>query len=424
MGLTLAMVWGFGISPTSNFLYVSYSDSLARQVGNKVKTIINSDFFQYIFPGLKISQSEAAKDLFSVQQQLETGEWVQQGGLRACSIRSAVTGFAAGVSSTEKFGGVLFIDDPIKASELTMRNLDETYELFHTVVNSRKNHPNTPICVTMQRLHTQDLTGKLLNDDTNSWEELKIPVKCPDTGLINDPVLYPINRIQELKRGNPKVFWAQYMQQPMEDSDEKLFDYTKLGFYKDKDSLDLRGYNIYISFDLATSSKTSADYSSIVVAAVKGQEVVVLDNWLMKTSVDIAVGQIAYFAHIYNPTAIYTEKGGIYNMVEPMLQKAMIEQGRLHRVETFPRTVDKYTFAQPLANIVNQGYLRLPASLDAECLQQLKDFPNCKHDDYVDALAGIVVGSSGESVKQIRQEKVNYNEINDHINRELGNNWG
>lgn len=72
-------------------------------------------------------------------------------------------------------GHRILVDDPIDAADAfsDKKQLTEHIRWFDTVLSTRKNSPDTPIVIIMQRLHERDLSGHLL--DRGGWEHLCLP---------------------------------------------------------------------------------------------------------------------------------------------------------------------------------------------------------------------------------------------------------
>ncbi|MFU1946124.1 terminase, partial [Bordetella avium] len=89
----------------------------------------------------------------------------EQGGVMyATGAGGTITGFGAG-KLRDGFGGAIIIDDPHKADEANSGVMRKNViDWFQNTVESRKNSPDTPIIIIMQRLHEEDLAGWLLGD--------------------------------------------------------------------------------------------------------------------------------------------------------------------------------------------------------------------------------------------------------------------
>src|SRR5690606_8711278 len=135
-------------------------------------------------------------------------EWrTKDGGcVYATGAGGTITGYGAG-KMRDTFGGAIIIDDPHKAGEAwsdTMRQ--NVIDWFQTTMESRKNTPDTPIILIMQRLHEQDLSGWLLaGGNGETWEHLCIPAEMPD-GSSFWPQQFPLEMLERLKTASPYVY--------------------------------------------------------------------------------------------------------------------------------------------------------------------------------------------------------------------------
>lgn len=216
---------GFGLNPRAKFIHLSYSDALALDNSDGVRDIMDLQEYQQLF-NVKVANRSKKK-------------WytTEGGGLYATSSSGQVTGFGAGLVDEEddpdfeddldeflpavdglNFGGAIIIDDPIKpddANSATIRNKINTK--FETTIKNRVNSRNTPIIIIMQRLHVDDLCGRLIREEGDEWEVLSLP--CITTDENGDEVaLWPFKHtLEELKKEKSKnvmVFETQYMQNP------------------------------------------------------------------------------------------------------------------------------------------------------------------------------------------------------------------
>jgi predicted phage terminase large subunit-like protein len=140
--------WILGLRPSAKIICASYGDGLARDFSAKCRDILRSDSFRGVFPDTVLEPGGMALD------ELRTD---QKGYRLATSVGGVVTG---------KGADVIIVDDPMKAvdagSEAT-RNT--TYEWYKTSLLSRFDKPGLgQQIVVMQRLHQDDLIGRLRDD--------------------------------------------------------------------------------------------------------------------------------------------------------------------------------------------------------------------------------------------------------------------
>jgi len=244
---------GMALNPKSKFIHLSYSDNLALDNSERTKDIVQEEWYQTLFPQVKIKQDSKAKN-----------KWLTTdgGGVFARSTAGQVTGFGAGtveddeiiteIGSTREFSGAIIIDDPIKpedAYSATMR--DKVNNRFENTIRSRVNSRYTPIIIIMQRLHKHDLVGYLNETEPDTWTTLSLPAIIKDDNG-NETPLYPfkhtLDELYKIRSANRFVFETQYMQNPMT-INEKLwlfaFDSNK---HVGKVELN-KQQPIYLSFD-------------------------------------------------------------------------------------------------------------------------------------------------------------------------------
>jgi len=215
---------GLGLNPKAKFIHLSYSDDLALDNSDGVRDIIELPEYQQLFE-TRLSNRGKKK-------------WytTEGGGLYATSSSGQVTGFGAGLVDKEieeelnnldefipavdgtEFGGAIIIDDPIKpddATSATIRN--KVNNKFDTTIKNRVNSRNTPIIIIMQRLHVDDLCGKLIREEGEDWEVLELP--CIYTNEEGEEVAlwefkHTLAELRKEKEKNSFVFETQYMQNP------------------------------------------------------------------------------------------------------------------------------------------------------------------------------------------------------------------
>ena len=248
---------GLALNAASKFIHLSYSKDLALDNATEVKEIIQSEFYQALFPHIKIAKGEAVKHKWYTEQ---------GGGVYTTSTAGQITGFGAGDVENEfeiaqqidelehhpEFAGAIIIDDPIKpedASSVTMR--EKVNMRFETTIRSRTNSRNTPIIIIMQRLHKNDLCGYLLATEADDWDVLTLPALTIDEDG-NETALWEfkhtVEELHKIRAANRFVFETQYQQNPKEINEKRWC----FAFVDDKHT-GVTNYNknehLYLSFD-------------------------------------------------------------------------------------------------------------------------------------------------------------------------------
>lgn len=196
------VAWTLSIWPDSNYLYISYSHSLAKKQTQTIRSIITLSNYKTIM-GVELKDDQSAKDNFETKQ---------GGSIYAAGAGGTITGRGAGIKSCDRFGGCIIIDDIHKPDEVTSDTIREgVKEWYYNTLQSRLNSPNTPIIFIGQRLHEDDLAANLLN--TQEWKSLILPA-IDEAGNALHHEMHDIKLLKQMQKEMPYEFAAQYQQDP------------------------------------------------------------------------------------------------------------------------------------------------------------------------------------------------------------------
>lgn len=202
---------GFGINPSSEFMFLSASDDLIKSDVSAVRKIMQTDDYKEIFNTTLLNDAK--------------GSIITSGGgkLYAAPFFGQITGFGCGKMNTNVFSGALVIDDPIKTQDALSETIREkvNFTWGNTIV-SRINDTRTPIIIIAQRTHENDLCGYLIENEgtINSggrWDVLSIPAIIDEYTEKERSMWMKKISLDELKaiRSLDKwVFGTQYQQEP------------------------------------------------------------------------------------------------------------------------------------------------------------------------------------------------------------------
>jgi hypothetical protein len=169
-----------GRDPSARIICASYGADLSIKLSNDCRAIIRAPWFRSTFEEVCISSSS------------ETEIVTTQHGFRlATSVGGTLTG---------RGGDIVIIDDPMKAQDAFSPNKrDYTYEWFVNTVLSRLDDKRTgAIILVMQRLHVDDLVGKLLRNP-HDWTVLKLPaIALEDERIQIGEDLYHCRKVGDL----------------------------------------------------------------------------------------------------------------------------------------------------------------------------------------------------------------------------------
>lgn len=373
------MAWCMGNFPGSEFIHASYSKRLATANAYAVRAIMLHEVYREIFDHTALAGDSKAKDEFRTEH----------GGIvYATGAEGTITGYGAG-GMGERFKGAIVIDDPHKAGEANSATMRQNVlDWFATTMESRKNNPNTPIIVIMQRLHENDLSGWLLGGGNGEeWEHLNIPA-INDDGASFWPQQFPLEMLERLKAANSYVFAGQYLQRPAP---------VGGGIFKDEwikhwEILpDIEYRMIYA--DTAMKTGEENDYS-VFQHWGKGKDgkIYLLDMIRGKWEAPQLLRQArAFWDKCRSQYAGTLRKMKVEDKASGTGLIQQLKQGGVP-VEGIQRSKDKITRGYDAAPQVEAGNVVLPSRHNclSDLLHELSLFPAASHDDTVDPLMDAV----------------------------------
>ena len=197
------IAWAMGRVPDCEFIHASYSATLAVNNSVQIRNLVQHEEYRAIFPDFALA-SESSH------------HWKTTAGgvMYATGTGGTITGFGAG-KHREGFGGAIILDDLHKADEARSEvRRQNVIDWFQNTLESRKNSPDTPIVVIMQRLHENDIAGWLLDGGNGEeWEHLCLPA-IEDDGTALWPEKHDIETLRRMEQAAPYVFAGQYLQRP------------------------------------------------------------------------------------------------------------------------------------------------------------------------------------------------------------------
>ena len=145
-----------GHDPTKKIVCVSYSHELATKHAIDCRAVMQSDWYQRLFPMTRIGEKNTEMDFRTTQR----------GGRFATSVGGTLTG---------RGGDLFVIDDPQKPDEaMSEASRTRANAWFESTLMSRLNDKQkSAIVMVMQRLHVDDIAGLVL--EKGGWSHLDIP---------------------------------------------------------------------------------------------------------------------------------------------------------------------------------------------------------------------------------------------------------
>tara|TARA_R110002153_G_scaffold50989_2_gene143426 strand:- start:10487 stop:11866 length:1380 start_codon:yes stop_codon:yes gene_type:complete len=375
------LAWCMGNFPDSEFIHASYSKRLATTNTWEARAIMQHEAFADVFGKPRFRGDSNAKDEFRTDE----------GGIvYATGSDGTITGYGAG-KMRDHFGGCILIDDPHKAGEGNSENMRQNVlDWFSTTMESRKNRPDTPIIIIMQRLHEMDLAGWLLSGGNGEhWDHLNIPARNVD-GSSFWADQFPPEMLDRLERSNSYVFAGQYMQRPAPIGG---------GIFKDEwwkylsVAPRIEWRSIYA--DTAQKTKQENDFS-VLQCWGKSQDgqAVLLDmvrgKWEAPELLEISR---AFWRKHATTTGMGTLRA--FKVEDKVSGTGLIQTLRREGIPITPiqRNTDKITRAYDAAPIIESGNVVLLRDLAylSDMLAEASAFPRGAHDDTLDPMMDAVM---------------------------------
>ena len=397
--------WILRHNPKAQILCVSYNDELAEKFAISCRDVMQSDWYRELFPMTRLHQSRQAVNDFAT---------TRGGGRIATSVGGTLTGRGA---------DWIIIDDPQKSvdatSETQRAKLNEWYG--STLYSRLNDKANGKIILVMQRLHQDDLTGRLLElgeqfniiklsiiatEDENWMVKNRISGKVRVITRAKGELLHTerenMDVVTSIKNSmGENAFVAQYQQDPCPPEggiikESWLHYYTKA----QGESIDPAKYcRIFLSWDTANKTGPNNAYSACCVILMTRES-----NMYKYYLLDVVRGKWEMPDLIRQVEKVYCywkyEKGGqhlVRLLIEDkasgtqLIQMLMAQRDRHgynFAIEPIKPDTDKTSRLMGASAYIENGTLRFPQEAPwlSDFKKELLGFPNGKYKDQVDAL--------------------------------------
>lgn len=372
--------WLLGRDPSLRIVTMSYGASLAEAMSRDSRRLIDSAWMRAVFPGLRLDPRKV-----SAEELLTT----RNGGRIATSVGGALTG---------RGGDLLIIDDPMKADDVSSEARREAnWNWFTGTAMSRLDNPKTgAIVVVAQRLHVDDLPGRLIQ--TGDWTVLELPAietRHRDISLSSHvtwtrtpgDLLLPEHmgevELQRQKRAmGSRLFAAQYQQSPTS-AGGSIIQPEWFGTYPKPRALS--DYEAVLqSWDTASVPGESNDYSACTTWGLIGNHIDLLDVHRGQHQYPELCTVARKLAKQWKPDLIIVESMDVGRSLKSDLRATTGCSVRGHTP-----TVGKVQRMATQSTKLEAGQVRLPkaAPWKEAFLAEVVPFPNGKHDDQVDSMS-------------------------------------
>ena len=377
--------WYLGHHPLHRVIIASYGQTLASKHSRYVRTLLKTARYAEIFPQMALAADSRSAAAWELELPPDAAPGEPRGGLDAMGVGGAVTGLGA---------HLLIWDDPVK-NRVEAESAHQRTRLWDAWISDffTRLEPGGAVIGVMTRWHQDDWMGHLLREQPDTWTVLRLPALAEaddplgrDEGAALWPARFDDAHLHTIReRMHAYNFAALYQQRPIPASGG-LFkrEHFLLAERPSAPPVLTARY-----WDLAMSANQQADFTvGVKLARLEDGRIAVLDVARARLDWDAVPDFIANVALADGPDvligyehAAYMSRAGQILAHDPRLHA--------HSVWGYPREGTKFTNALPIASRVGQRMvLVIDAPWTADYLDELCAFPNCDHDDQVDATAG------------------------------------
>lgn len=373
--------WLLGHNPSAKIINITYSEALTKDFARASKALMETQDYKRIFPRTRINPRASADTDFTLLR--------YRGRRFGSTVFGPITGFG---------GDFIIIDDPLKPEDAksdAMRT--RVNEWFESTAISRLDRKEAGcIIVVMQRLHVDDLTGRLL--EKGGWTHLNLPAIATEHQVldlgdgdtwereIGSPLNAAFESLETLQALRDTMgedfFHAQYQQSPVIPGGnivklEWLQRYRAPFVAKNYDE-------VVFSWDTAFGTGDSNDWSVGTVWVVRDKTYYLGDVVRGRFSGGDLVQAIADLWEKYptdNRTILLEKVNGMELVAEQVNQRIGVD------VELVPPVNNKVSRLWASTPIFQRGAVHVPDQADwlDVYLKELLAFPRGKHDDQVDS---------------------------------------
>ena len=376
--------WALGRNPKIRIVGCSYSADLAQQFSRAIQRTIDEDSYREVFPDTQLNGGKQSGFIRNV----DLFEVVGYGGFyKAVGVGGSLTGTPVDIG---------IIDDPVKdaleANSETYRN--RVWEWYTDVFLTRL-HNNSKQILIQTRWHADDLAGRLLDREGDTWTVVSIPAIREDKLMADDPrevgealweERHSLVRLREIEKRSPRTFAALYQQRPtIEGGNIVKSDWFRRVSQFDFDHI--HGNEPMVFFiDTAYTDKSDNDPTGIIATCKIGNDIYVAHG----EKVLMRFPDLLRFLPNYVKEHGYTQASSV--RIEPKANGlSVIDQLRattgLNVVATPSPHDSKETRLNAASPTIESGRVVLvDGAWTEQFIDEVCGFPSKPHDEYVDVL--------------------------------------
>ncbi len=398
--------WALGRNPNYKIAGASYSADLSQQFSRSIQRTMDDHLYKAVFPKTFLSQY----NMRGYIRNIDFFETVGYGGFyKAVGVGGALTGTPLDLG---------IIDDPVKDAKEAYSAVyrERVWEWYLNVFLTRLHNESKQLII-MTRWHSDDLAGRLLENEADKWEVVAIPAIKEDNSDPNDirkvgealwPEKHSLERIEAMRVRSPRTYAALYQQHPVIEGGniikKKWFKFISYEEFKRMRN----GEPIVFFADTAYTEDSENDPTGIIGTCKIG-------NYLYITT---AVKVLMEFPDLlrFIPTFVrdngYSPKSSL--RIEPkanglsVFQQLQKSTG-LNVTKTPSPEDSKETRLNSASPTVECGRVVLvDGPWNEDFMDEVCGFPAKKHDEYVDLICYAIDYHFGSPYKPIDFERLSH----------------
>jgi predicted phage terminase large subunit-like protein len=372
--------WILGHDPTRKIIAASYAQDLSIKHSLDCRSVMESDWYRNSFPKTRPDPSRNTQAEFLT---------TCKGFRLATSVGGTLTG---------RGGNLLILDDPHKADEAQSDSKREaTIAWFtNTAISRLDNKKEDAIILIQQRLHEDDLAGRLL--DAGGWVHLNLPAIAEDNeeipigdgrhhyrkaGEALQPEREPLEVLEAIKATMGSYnFAAQYQQRPAPAGGGIV----KWEWFNEYDHLPdtVSGDLIVQSWDPACKAGAMNDWSVCTTWLCHAGRMYLLDVFRKRLEFPELYYSVKSLAAKWRADLVIIENANAGTALIQQLQR----ETRLNFRWIAPKG-EKVTRMRTENIPIEAGRVLIPREAPwlADFRHEIVHFPNGKYDDQVDSLS-------------------------------------
>jgi predicted phage terminase large subunit-like protein len=384
--------WCYALNPKTKIIMCSYAQTLASRFSRATRQTLQS---HYPLVGTRLVEDSRAAHRW---------ETTEGGEMFAAGIGTGISGRGA---------DVLILDDPVADAESanSEKVRQNTWDWYETTFLSRR-APDAIQILIMTRWHEDDLAGRLLKNEPDNWEVLRLPALAEEGD--DDPLgrregealwaydrdgkpRYPVSYLQDVKRRGSRTFNALFQQRPAGVEGLGVERLWWRRYSEEPAEIAGRCDKVIQSWDTTFKDTDSSDYVAGMVLGRMGERVYLLDAIQKHLNAPNTMREIRAFRRKW-PMAkpILIEESANGPAIIQMLDSEI--PGILPVRAKGSKTVRLHWGVSSVAGFIEDGHVYLPSKHTAhgdrgdchvevaeELVNEGANFPHGAHDDLLDA---------------------------------------